>query len=1178
MSDETPYTQYYLPPILTGQKGFKLVPGGTGIGKTSAIPATIQQGPPECKYIYCTNRVQLLDEMEGRLEKAGVQSAHLRRDREIVQRLLDSSDKRRGFYRLLDSELVASICTVARSRGRSIGEPHHIHRLCEELRYRPSHMTESLRELFDSHARRILSFWRNLLHVASDNGKGQAMSAWYELVQHPIIRHLFPYLPFKNDPSVRILLVTIQKLYRGFFDGRKQVDIFRLEGEDGERIIFLDEFDFLEGNLIDILCEETTIRAPFYFVEQFYRTMTRDKLPLDDYPVNHAALRGRIEGIIGQIEHLRKQGIPFPDLVQFTFRDAPSAHPPVIFQTNRTILEEPLFFEAGERAWHLVPEAARSGNDALNALDLFQTIHHVTYQILKLFKDLEVSNRTVYDELRRQCFEHTVFYDEVQRVHQLPRPRTGQVTGFDSLLEAGYGFYELKKLQQETDPSVVEWAYFSLYSTPDAILATLAEHNLVFGLSATAKLPRYLGGFNLDWLGMQEGVVLHPITEAEYELIRAVNERKKQSRANTIETMRAEELDRTNPFQRQLIESIRAIATEEGFGKDDSGGFRRRRVERFFGTLLWIAQQQASDAHLLFFTSYRQIEYLFQAHPFTGDDPPLWEIRLQEYEGKSHDRTAVFRYYEMDFAGTSFVVIFYNAERAQQLERDEISQKHYNQAFWLGKPVVVVTTYPSAGNGVNLQYLPSPDSVKGEETDFGGIHLLDSPFYYFDLLSDDQTARERRATIKKNVWYLAKLFEAKLISNERFRRFLSHLRKQDLNGFYYNDSATATDALLNRLATLMQALGRIERVWQPLPNQTVRLSRDEWETIAAFVTEPTYGTLHDAMRPVLSSNLTQVLEQVSEQQVGMRRRLSELRDERLPQQELQSRESIDRLLQRLSDLRRGEPERGAREEWEELRRAVLRHDFQHSLLQEYHCVFESAYAKTALLYVTREHHLVPEHVWDGTIRIWNPSRIYEVVASNTIIRRYFERQGYELAFRAGSSQIFTPYCYQSILAGAIGEEGIRALLRHEGIRLEKLADSLYELADLKIMGQPWYLDCKNYGEPTLEAFPLQESDPAWRPNLNDASFRTSAQRKLAAITSFHGDARDACKLIYLNLASTDGWVRQYLDASYTPVERFQDAAIIVIPGVLQRDHADQYTTAFSQLLPHLKHTTNWENL
>lgn len=1168
MSDTYLYNKYYERIIQSSERGFKLVLGGTGLGKTRGIKEVVARDGSDRKYVYCANRVQLLDEMAETLGNAHIGYAHLRRNRQLLEHTLTDDTQRLAFYRLLDSRLVTSIVNTLNERyGRKHLDLRQIRQACEDIRHLSQHRHLVMGEVVERRVSQVMQFWRTVLRETGEDHKGVFGGMYAVLINEPIVQALFPYLHFKHDPEVRVLLVTLQKLFRGFFDGRKMVNIFRLLDEDSGFVIFLDEFDFLEENLIDLLCEDAAISSPFHFVEHFYRAMQRDKLPLDDYPVGRPGIRRNIEHIVGEVEGLQRQGIPFPAINQFTARGK-SIAPTIVFQTNRTILEEPLYLEPTKRSWDIVRAEQRSSEESLSALDLLHMIHGVTYDILQLLKSLEVTDRVLYQELLRHCFGYTTFREEIEAIHQVPQLPHNQPTRFDSLLETGYGVFELHDLQQETDPHQVEWRYWSLYTTPEKILATLAEHNLVFGLSATADLPRYVAGFSLDWLRMQETVKVHEVDAQDRAWIQELNARKSAVRRNKIVVEPAGELDSRDPLQKRVRTFIRAVAEEEEFRGNDRGGYRRARPEHFFRTLLWIANREdppESDSHLLFFTSYHQIEYLFKKHAHPEDVEPLWEIRPVHGRLSS---TEVFQYYEIDFAGKSFVVIFYDAAKAQQIEREATIKAEFYKAFWLGKPVVLVTTYPSAGNGVNLQYRPREDSKDTELTDFRAIHLLDSPYFYFERIEREQTVSARRAAIRKNIWYLGKLFEAKIISEERFKAALANIRNAALNDRYHNDMATAMDALLNRLATFIQALGRIERIWHQMPDQAVRMSRDVWETFETFCTQPEYLPLRENRQSTISGNLRQVLQQVADQAKQTRRTIRQTQDERLPIQQRQNQEAIHLLLERLVALRAGADDPEAKVTWQELRRAVLRHDFHSKVLQEYHCLFESDYFDQGMIYLLPGYKLVPEAVWGGDTIRWNLNRVYDVCAENKVVRRYFERHGYELGFSNRTNQFLTPYCHQAILIGAVGEEAIRAILRHERLELEELPDRLFEVADLKIAKRPWYIDCKNFSDQTLDTFPLPPSDPAWRPKLNEPEFKQSAIQKLASLKRVHSDMPKQCKVIYLNLKSGDDRRRQYYDAEFQPVESFSEAQIIVIQGVLCLDDFNQYTTAFEQFLRH----------
>ncbi len=130
--------------------------------------------------------------------------------------------------------------------------------------------------------------------------------------------------------------------------------------------------------------------------------------------------------------------------------------------------------------------------------------------------------------MQRDLLEHCFANTEWQKLLQQPpaflpaAPPPTTLNGFDSLLRAGYGVYELYKPARLTDPHEVKWHYYSLYTSPEAILADLAKHHHVFGLSATGHLPRVLANFDTAWISQQEGVQVHEITTEDRDAIAAL--------------------------------------------------------------------------------------------------------------------------------------------------------------------------------------------------------------------------------------------------------------------------------------------------------------------------------------------------------------------------------------------------------------------------------------------------------------------------------------------------------------------------------------------------------------------------------------------------------------------------------------------------------------------------------
>src|SRR5689334_19565649 len=94
MSTLPNYEAFYNRTIQEHSTGLKNTPGGTGNGKTSAIPSVVQADTTGRKFLYVPNRVQLLEEMAKKLTDANVPFVHLQRDTDLVIQLLQSHERR----------------------------------------------------------------------------------------------------------------------------------------------------------------------------------------------------------------------------------------------------------------------------------------------------------------------------------------------------------------------------------------------------------------------------------------------------------------------------------------------------------------------------------------------------------------------------------------------------------------------------------------------------------------------------------------------------------------------------------------------------------------------------------------------------------------------------------------------------------------------------------------------------------------------------------------------------------------------------------------------------------------------------------------------------------------------------------------------------------------------------
>ncbi len=555
--------------------------------------------------------------------------------------------------------------------------------------------------------------------------------------------------------------------------------------------------------------------------------------------------------------------------------------------------------------------------------------------------------------------------------------------------------------------------------------------------------------------------------------------------------------------------------------------------------------------------TFRQVKLLFTTFAAHAEEAGIYKV-------EPLPNTSWFAAFTITIADRKLMVVFFNAELATQVRQSKEAEQAFARLFWTSHPVIVVTQYLSAGNGVNLQYT---NEEKGPEQDFTHIALLEAPYYFFTKPDpQEQTFDEVFAGYKENVWYQAKLFFAKQISQARFLQVLSIIHRPAEWNQRYQQGSTATDCLFNQLAIFIQALGRVERAWHETPPQIALLSPEVFRTFQAFLGDE-YETIRERRSPFASANLQAVLDDVAAKTKRFEREARRRRDIRLRANNDRSQEAIRGLVTRLETVRSQRKDLDARRDWEKLRQAVLSHDFHAEVVSRYHCATSSPYFSQGKLNVTPELDVLPLQIMIPGSRIIHLDAAYGVISDNPVIRDHFLDLGYDLQFDHPGSHFFTPYCLQAILAGAIGEEAITAILVKEGIIIESLPDALFEVADLCIAGKPWFIDCKNYNDLTLDRFSLPIDDPLWHPSLNERSFIQHAQAKLDRITRHAGPES---KLIYINLVSGQERPLGYYNREFRPVSDFDIAEIIVVQGALDRQAPNCFQSAFTMFLADLK--------
>jgi hypothetical protein len=359
--------------------------GPTGLGKSSSIPEVVHNNP-DCKFIHMANRKELLEEMAARFHPG--ECVILRRDLEIVQQVLLTQQK--DFEELLTDPRFVRYLKQARQKTRLKSlEIVAIRRACQqviEMTREERILPDWLAKHADAQARIVLQAVRWVLKVTRDENEQGKVYNW--LVSHPIVEAFFPAIPFRRRPEIRIMLMTLQKAYYGFFDGSQMRSLTDLS-TDKRLVIFLDEFDFLEHDLVKLICRTPQITDPFDFVANFYRAMARHKLPKADFP-RHANIRKRIEKIVEIIDGVR-QSLDYPNINHFTLEKT-SAQGNIrttthaVFRTQHIIRTNPLYINQTDRSFQL--EMQCSNPRWVSATWFFNAIGTATTRIIALFKEM----------------------------------------------------------------------------------------------------------------------------------------------------------------------------------------------------------------------------------------------------------------------------------------------------------------------------------------------------------------------------------------------------------------------------------------------------------------------------------------------------------------------------------------------------------------------------------------------------------------------------------------------------------------------------------------------------------------------------------------------------------------------------------------------------------------------
>lgn len=1197
------YSTYYKWHCINNEVGLKPVYGATGLGKTYGIKECIKEvlnGLPNKKFVYITNRHALIQELYNDLasDKYKIGTCYLKSNNEILKEL----DEAQMLMPIISNLIRKDFFKFNTFLGNNSTEgltPYFESKINAIKSYKDDlkKMNRGInRSILEKEVEKIYTQIGRDLKEQFYKFKQQKTTSYQIKFLHDIdIWQLFPYIKFENDSSSNVLLGTIQKFCRGFFDGKKDIKLHDLKSSvEGEVFtIFLDEFDFLENEILNILSEEPQLQNSIEFVRIFMETFEEwGEADFWNKDSDLAFVKERMQQTYEYLQsRINEHCFEFPKLRTFIFDDKTfkngNKHSFVLFQNNRTVLSENFYLEQKKSSRKAFKIVNSQNENTVNTYAFFSMIKSATEQLLKTFDSVRDRHFTM-EELIHQIWntkndntkgEYHRYISENYTYRNIKKNREES----DFSYQSGFSLITIKK-DKGIDPELAEVEQLELITSPESIIAQLASKNLVFALSATADIDRMVNSFNMNWF--KDNVNFIEPSEHDINLVKKIKDSKNEIRKSQVRFALNTPLDSSHSLS-EVIKKLKDTGfytDEKELEKNKAKDNRADRSLRFFGCLDWIMNKSQNRTHLIFANSFKRENLFFDSKPnefnskLSTTFPDFCRDKLQK-NGFEVQKTGIG--YKLKFEGKTVNLIFLNADKNKELGDYLLKNQKYHpdyDSLFLDSEadkIILVTQYATASNGLNLRCL----KTSNEEIDFEGIHLLEKKYFWFDTEQD--TPEKALNNKKKAFWYYWKLYKNTEIGDYRFKQFLKKTDLAEFNKYYISNIKEHT---LSQMALFYQALGRVDRKKIEMPPIEVTLGNDVAHIFTDYLQKPIYEEIVNGRDKYIATFISQLHDEIlkSADKEQVKQELIQSQD--ISDENRKSKLAISSLLDEIKKVNEGiiqdEKALDIVRTWKELREYVLKQDksaeinFGDSTLNFKDLTFETSLLQNdnKLFLLPFESIIYPKQFKD--MNTWDLNNPFYYFTQNEYLKANFENLNYATSFNRSpynQQTIFTPYIEQAILRGAIGEECIRLLLAKNMLFCEhelELPMSLFELFDAKLQGKSIYLDFKNFSQNTQNLFELDEDDFLFDPDFSSKEFILKAQRKVKQIrkTTNTPDA----KFVVINLISKQDNKTKLLDINLNEVSYFQDSAIAIIPSCITFENPNQTSKEFQKLIQSLK--------
>ena len=369
-------------------------------------------------------------------------------------------------------------------------------------------------------------------HGADSELTGAALTRLQNFRANPWVRRILPAIVWRDEQQ-HLLIMTTQKMFSSFYDGRQKV---RMSSSDLEGyVVFIDEFDYQADVLQQLLSQSQLVHEPPECLGQLLdggRRLLSRMQHVETEPVPE--INRRLKQLLDALEkELKERNIDLSESralvtpleqrnqdnsfeAQYLFR---SDH--LVTSKRLSMYRRPHGYEV--RGADADEQVDQADEQCINIGDFLRLMEQYVRRFSLLMTDLSAGqtedalheyilklNRLLFDpanDYRPSYYSATLPH---AALYSLPRADLSELS---SLLESNvlpnthaniYGLtnWLLKQNSAEADldPLRIQIRRAFLPTTPEGLLLSLASRNLVFALSATSFIERANCHFDVRWV------------------------------------------------------------------------------------------------------------------------------------------------------------------------------------------------------------------------------------------------------------------------------------------------------------------------------------------------------------------------------------------------------------------------------------------------------------------------------------------------------------------------------------------------------------------------------------------------------------------------------------------------------------------------------------------------------